>query len=201
MVGNSKDVFVRPSTDPEEIKESVSQVIKNINIKPKILKTILNEKYVQTISNWKRKERKPKTETLLNFARFLNYDFIQFCRVSFCATKKVPFDAMQFDALYEKIHNKNIFEDEYNDFKINMKIQEDEYDAFIENLHANDRAEWDKKSLTELIKEYLLQIPNDDFLPFEPEPHFLYYMQERMERENFHEEFISNYIKDRLENY
>ena len=33
---NPKDVFVCPSTDPEEIKESVSQIIEKIKIKPKI---------------------------------------------------------------------------------------------------------------------------------------------------------------------
>ena len=33
------------------------------------------------------------------------------------------------------------------------------------------------------------------------ELHFLYYMQERMKRENFHDEFVSDYIKDYLENY
>lgn len=192
---NPKDVFVKPSTDPEEIKESVSQVIEKLNIPPKILKTILNEKNVQTISNWKRKERKPKTETLLNFARFLNYDFIQFCRVSFCATKKVPFDFMQFDALYEKIHNNNIFEDEYEEYKIDMKKQEEDYSAFLENLYAKDRAEWDKKSLTELIEKDLLESV------VQLELHFLYYMQERMKRENFHDEFVSDYIKDYLENY
>lgn len=193
---NPKDVFVCPSTDPEEIKESVSQIIEKIKIKPKILTTILNEKNVQTVSNWKRKKRKPKTETLLNFARFLNFDFVQFCRVSFCATKKVPFDGRQFELLYEKIHNKNCFAKEYEAYKIEMVKQIKKYKNFLEKMYAADRAEWDKKSLQELINEDLLQITNNDYLEFELEPHFLCYMKERMEKENFHDDFIFNYIKD-----
>ena len=102
---------------------------------------------------------------------------------------------MQFDALYEKIHNNNIFEDEYEEYKIDMKKQEEDYSAFLENLYAKDWAEWDKKSLTELIEKDLLESV------VQLELHFLYYMQERMKRENFHDEFVSDYIKDYLENY
>ena len=204
---NPKKLRYRPSTDPEAISENFFRVINELRIPSKNLKAILGLHNVQTISNWRKKKgRKPKTETLLNFVYFLRHPFEGFCDVSFCVRQDLPFDPFSYMSMYPRIHNKSFFEVEYEEEKrFDEQLWED-FLAEVRESNLAERAEWDKiplKELLENLKEWFENEIYDNafYDSFYVSLNSMSYLYFRMKAEGVHDEYAEFLIEDYFHGY
>ena len=213
---NYKDFFLYPYPDNEAIKKNLSENMEKRGFTAKVWETLFDEKTAGAISNWKRGVRIPKNiEKIINFARFFNIPLKEFCGVEYTVNSGIQLDIYQYIKHESQINyikpsieetvNTIVSAENKDDSIIAYRNWKNAYDYWDTKIKVDGKEQY-KFSIKDLISIYkqneVLSFNEENEVCFCNNPEnvsLLFYLKDRLIKENKYNETLQNYIENEIE--